>query len=458
MADSFASRTANPWSRARRLAERTPESRNRYVDFLRAASILVVVIGHWLMAAPHATRGELTLGDMLHVAPWTQWLTWVFQVMPLFFIVGGYSNAVSWESARRSGVGYAGWASTRLRRLVAPLVPLLVFWSLLAVVAGRTGVKPQTLRIGSQAALIPTWFLAVYVMVVVAAPATHALWRRFGITSFFAFAAGAVAVDAVAFAGGISPLRWVNYVFVWLGVHQLGYAWRDGRIAGTPRTLAWSAAGLAVLLGLVFLGSYPVSMISVPGEAVSNSRPPTLALLALGVFHGGLVLAAEAPARRWLRRLRPWTAAVLVNGTIMTLYLWHATTLVLVVGLANLFGGVGLGLAPATSAWWITRVPWIVLLSLALLPFLAVFGRFEQQSRAGGAGAPAAWRTVAGAALLCAGMASLALGGIGGEGPLGLRLQALVLTFLGFALILTPRAGGRSPALTRDTRARKHRR
>ncbi|MDH3203021.1 MAG: acyltransferase [Myxococcales bacterium] len=46
------------WARASELAELTPESRNRYVDFLRAASILVVVTGHWLMAAPYFDDGS----------------------------------------------------------------------------------------------------------------------------------------------------------------------------------------------------------------------------------------------------------------------------------------------------------------------------------------------------------------------------------------------------------------
>ena len=112
--------TPRAWSRARDLAARTPEARNRYVDFLRAASILVVVIGHWLMAAPFVSEGELRLSnDMLHVAPWTQWLTWALQVMPLFFIVGGYANAASWEAAQRSGAGYGAWIAGRLQRLVA---------------------------------------------------------------------------------------------------------------------------------------------------------------------------------------------------------------------------------------------------------------------------------------------------------------------------------------------------
>ena len=44
-------------------------------------SILCVVLGHWLMAAPYMDEGRLSLrNDMLQVAPWTQWLTWPLQV------------------------------------------------------------------------------------------------------------------------------------------------------------------------------------------------------------------------------------------------------------------------------------------------------------------------------------------------------------------------------------------
>jgi hypothetical protein len=40
------------WSRALEAVERTPASRNRYVDILRALSIVAVITGHWLIAAP----------------------------------------------------------------------------------------------------------------------------------------------------------------------------------------------------------------------------------------------------------------------------------------------------------------------------------------------------------------------------------------------------------------------
>ncbi len=422
------------WSRARELAERTPESRNRYVDFLRAASILVVVFGHWLMAAPSVDGGAFSLGDMLHVAPWSQWLTWLFQVMPLFFVVGGYSNAVSWEATQRSGGGYRAWIAGRLQRLLQPIVPLLVAWTVLGVAAHRLGASTEMIRVGSQVAFIPTWFLAVYVMVVVVAPATHWLWRRFGMTSFWALALGAVIADALGFAGGVPAARWANYAFVWLAVHHVGYLWRDGRLAGPARSLAWALGGVAVLIFLVTVAGYPVSMISVPGEEVSNSRPPSLALLALGAFHGGLVLAFESAARRWLVRAGPWTATVLVNATIMTLYLWHATVMVLVVGLAYALGGVGLGTPPGTGAWWATRPLWLGFLLAILLGFVVVFSRFEAGARVRSPSAPAAWQSVVGASVSCFGVAALALGGIAGAGPSGVRVGILALTFAGAIL------------------------
>ena len=107
------------------IAEQTPVQRDRYVDFLRAISILVVIVGHWLIVGFYFEANELTSYSVLETQPNTQWLTWVFQVMPVFFIVGGYANAVSLESARRRQVSYNAWLITRLERLLKPLLPLV---------------------------------------------------------------------------------------------------------------------------------------------------------------------------------------------------------------------------------------------------------------------------------------------------------------------------------------------
>jgi len=241
------------WRRTQALAKRTPVRRNRSVDFLRAASICVVVIGHWLMAAAYLADGRLRIGDMLEFAPWTQWLTWAFQVMPLFFMVGGYANGVSWQSATRKGIGYHLWLSARLQRLLGPVVPLLLVWVLIAAAGSHAGIKPELIRVGSQASFTPTWFLAVYIMVVVTTPLTWRAWRRFGPSSFAVLALCAAAVDTLSFILDLPLLRWINYAFVWLAVHQLGYLWRDRRILGPGQALLWAIGGFAALVLLVTL-------------------------------------------------------------------------------------------------------------------------------------------------------------------------------------------------------------
>ena len=99
------------WSQASELAAQTPADRNRYVDFLRAVSIMFVIVGHWLITTAYFKPDTGTLDPILalDVIPWTSWLTWVFQVMPIFFIVGGYSNAISLEGAKKKQASYGEW-------------------------------------------------------------------------------------------------------------------------------------------------------------------------------------------------------------------------------------------------------------------------------------------------------------------------------------------------------------
>lgn len=434
-----------PLTLARTIARKTPAHRNRYVDLLRAGSIVVVVVGHWLMAAPTIEVGvRFTLSDMLHVAPWTQWLTWLFQVMPIFFVVGGYANAASWESARASEQGYDAWVSRRLQRLVRPVAPFVLVWCALGLVARWLGLGREIVRGGSQVAFIPTWFLAVYVLVVLLAPTMHRLWRRFGMSSFWALALGAAVVDAVARGSGIEGVRWINYALVWLALHQVGFAWRAGTLSEPRRAFSFALGGLTALVVLRGLASYPVSMVTVPGETAANSNPPTLALLALGVTHAGIILALERPARRLLEGAVVWTFTVFVNGVIMTLYLWHATVMIVLVAVAELPGGIGLHLEPNSAAWWLSRPLWLLVLGLALAGFLAVFGRFEGQPGVGPAPIPA-WRSVLGALAVCVGLLALAAGGIGGDGPMGVRAWPVLVVLAGILAVTARRRSAPEP-------------
>ncbi len=423
------------WSRVAALADRTPASRNRYVDFLRAVSMLVVVVGHWLAAAPYFDANNALVNvHLLTVAPWTAWLTWVVQVMPIFFMVGGYANGVSWRAARRDGKSYAAWLEGRLRRLLWPLIPLLVAWVMIVAIEYARGVRPELISYGSQVAFIPIWFLAVYIGMVLLVTVIEALWARFGMGSFWALTIAAVAVDVVYFGLDLRWIGFANYLFVWAAIFQLGYVWLDERLSGTATMLICAAIGLAAQILLVCVGPYPVSMIGVPGDPISNTTPPKATLIALAIMQGALMLAAQRPARRWLDGRVPWTATVAINSCIMTLFIWHLTATTFVVLAAYLAGGIGLQAVPGSAEWWWWRAPWVLVNAIALIPLILLFSRFERPRTREGAPLPA-WNYVLGAILTGGGLVLLAAHGVGGYGWFGLNVWGLLLAFAGIGLV-----------------------
>ncbi len=431
------------WGQARELAQMAPPERNRWVDFLRAISILAVVFGHWLMAGLYVDEaGALQRGDLIETSPWTHWLTWAFQVMPVFFLVGGYSNSVSWEGTlRKASPGqkgvYRDWLASRVQRLIAPTFPVLLVWAVIALALTQIGFDRAQIRMATEAALIPVWFLAVYLLVTACTPLAVKAWKRWGWASFAIYIPITALVDWLRFEHGVPYISFTNFLWVFLAIHQLGLAWRDGKFENCLFAFGWFAVGLGVLISITVYGFYPVAMVSAP-DGFSNSLPPTFALLALGVVQVGLVLGLEPLGRRMLDKIGIWTATVLMNGMIMTVYLWHLTAFVLVMTFTWIaLGGIGLDSVPGTGEWWATRPLWLGIYIIALLPFIAVFAKHERSFGPirGGRTVPRA-RVVAGVVLICVGLGATAGISIASpEGITGVRIWVVALPFVGAALL-----------------------
>lgn len=367
------------WKQARNLAEATPPERDRYIDFLRLFSIAIVVIGHWLMAVIVVRDGDLVVDHLLVAEPRIQYSTWILQVMPIFFIVGGFANSVSWAASRERGSSYSSWLQARTARLLRPTAVFAAVWAAAALVLNGTGIDRELLRPGTQVVAGPLWFLAVYMGVVALAPLMVGLDRRFGWAIPIGLLGAAGIVDWLHHGLGVPVVGWVNFLFVWLGIHQLGVRWQRGAVRGGRIGASVVAlVGLAALLALTVSGRYPVSMVGVPGAEPTNNLPPTVALMMLAVFQMGLILALRSAVARWLERPTVWSAVILGNGRIMTIYLWHMTAMVAVISLGLLLGGVGLGIEPLSGGWWWSRPVWFGVLLLPLAGLIALFGRQEQ--------------------------------------------------------------------------------
>jgi hypothetical protein len=368
--------------------------RDLFVDAVRALATLSVITVHWLM--PEATwDGEsLSIGNALgHGQAWI--VTWVLQVLPLLFFAAGaaasYRGAfrpVAGPNAKTTGPGTTGpWAWLALplhcvRRLLPPVGAFVGAWAIAVVLLPILGVP--TVAVWRVARIAPQllWFLGVYVLLLAVTPFLVRAYRAWGARFVMVAVAAPLLVDVLRFAAGLEQIAVVNVLLAWAVPYLLGIAYADaarqGRLLG--RRALWIAlvAALAATAALVVYGPYPLSMIGMPGDAMSNLGPPTAPVVTIAVAQVVAVLLARGPILRWVQGARGARVVGWVGARSMTLYLWHLTAMFVVVGVVLL--GLGSRLPePWGVDWWTSRPLWFGAYAFVLVGLVRCFARIEQR-------------------------------------------------------------------------------
>lgn len=428
-------------------------ARNMAVDFYRVSGVVLIVLGHWLAGSVTYHDGSFGRQNPLVDIPWTQWLTWPFQAVPTFFVVAGYAGAVSWSHRREAqGVSRQAWLRRRLARVLGPTAVYVALVSIVVVVLTALHVSGSTLEYAGWAVAMHLWFLAVYLAVVSLTPIAIAAQRRWGLLAPAALAVAVVVVDVVSIGGHVHDLDWLNYLLCWGTFYQLGIAWHGGLLAGRRSVVLAAGSGIALAL-LTALGPYPVSMIGVPGQTIDNTTPPTAALLAFGCAQAGLVIALAPALNRALRADLVKRVLSIGNDNVMALYLWHMIPVVIVA-----IVGYPAGLLPqpilGTGQWWLARLEWVVVLSIAVVIEMVLlwWGRRVFAAPLPMLGVPLGKRWTepvmpAGAVMAAFGLSFLAARGFAPDGHFG---WVTVLVFaVGAVLVALAPTTGRIPARRR---------
>jgi len=338
-------------------------TRNLAVDFYRVSGVVLIVLGHWLAGSVTYHDGHFGRQNPLVDLPWTQWLTWPFQAVPTFFLAAGYAGAVSWTHRRDTdGEPRPIWLRRRLARVLGPTAVYAALVSVVVVGAEANHVAGSVMEYAGWAVAMHLWFLAVYLLVVSLTPVAIAAQRRWGLMVPAALGVAVAVVDAISIGGHVPYLGWLNYLLAWGILYQLGITWHARQL--TTRRAAILAGGSAVVLSLLIgLKLYPVSMIGVPGQAIDNTTPPTVALLAFGCAQTGMAMMLAPALNRVLRASLVRRLLSIANNNVMALYLWHMIPVVIVAVV-----GYPAGLLPqpaeGTAHWWLARLEWVVILGL----------------------------------------------------------------------------------------------
>lgn len=374
----------------------TKPHRDRAIDLLRFGCLAVVVILHSMMsAAVVGPDGAVEPTVALSGTPGFAAASWFFQIMPLFFIIGGYAGITGWRRTRARGGTWTDYLRARLRRLVVPVAVLIGLAGIGLSVAGELGVSADLLGEASLRIGQPLWFLAVYVGLTAVVPIAVHFHETAPRRSLAALSGAVIVIDGLVAVTGMTGLGYLNFLFVWPLVQQLGFFYADALDRPVRRPITWFVlvAALLSLVGLVATGVYSPNMLV-------NLNPPTGALVLLGVVQMCGLRLGHARLSRMLNAadentttstgeaaLDPRVLRAQIWGRLiawgnrygMHVYLWHMSVVIVLIGALGWLAqtivgfptGILLDLPTGTVAefilpeiesgwWWATRLPWLL--------------------------------------------------------------------------------------------------
>lgn len=348
-------------------------NRDRVVDLLRIVSLVVVIVGHSIMLTVDTSGGRIELGNLLADIPALQASTWLLQILPLFFFAGAAASTLGWSSrAQTPTVGH--WLFGRAQRLLRPVV-----WYLAAVAAVMVILRVMHLaavadvvaRLGVQL----LWFLGAYLLILAAVPALQGLRTTRQVLVATAAAWGATALaDVVRIGVGVDAVGYLGFVTVWIIPAILGVAYAKDLLSPLLAGII-AVVAVAVDVVLVAAGPYEVSLVTVPGQHISNMSPPSLLLAGHAVALCALAIAGRR-ALRWIAvRPRIWWWTAMGNRSAMTLYLWHLPVLAAIIAVGSTLG-VDRSDPHAVGYLWSVLVQTLLLVG-AMIPVTAVIGGLE---------------------------------------------------------------------------------
>ncbi|MET0897877.1 MAG: acyltransferase [Mycobacterium sp.] len=314
-------------------ADGTASARDRAVDVARLAALIVVMFGHCALLLATIDGNGLHIGNLLGAVPELAPVTWVVQVMPLFFLAGGAAGAYGW----RTGSSWGTWLFIRAQRLCRPVFWYLAFWMVGLVIARLVLGAESAERLGGESVAL-LWFLGVYLVALSFVPVlTRMRTGRQAAAVIAGLVAAAAVVDSVRFALETPESGVANFLIVWLIPIVIGVAYAR-RLVACRVALVVAGLVFAAQVGLAVAGVYETALVVTGAERMSNTSPPTLLLALHCTWMSLLFVVAAAAINRWAARPRVWRAVAVGNGGAMTLYLWHIPAIAIATFALNAVG------------------------------------------------------------------------------------------------------------------------
>ncbi len=305
----------------------TERAQAGYLSFLRIVSLAGIVLAESVLA--FTMRGTAEAG-------WVWPLTWLLQLVPLFFLAGGHANLLAWRAARDAGAGYGTYLVGRIGWLIRPVLAFVIAWLVVPLSLELLEAPDDAITAFGRLIVQPLWLLGLYLLVVAAMPVMHALHRRLPVATPLALLAGVVALSVV----GGAVAGHVGGVLVALLFGQLAFHYADGTFWRLPRwtLVAGAVAAFGGLVALTTFGAQPKLQLAEP-TGYAAFAPSLAGVLLLGLVQTCLVALPREPGLRAVAASAPARVTAFVRAAPMTVYLVYLCAMLLIEGVVGVARG-----------------------------------------------------------------------------------------------------------------------
>ena len=258
--------------------------------------------------------------------------SWYLNGLAIFFFCNGFSNSLAWYSNIGRDGSVWEFLANRINSILGPMLVLIIFGSISIHYSISNNLIPEylvtsndSLHPTAEFLLWPLWLVSIYLVVLMFSPVTAYFHKKSSILSIFFLLAVFLFVDLFTFTETFFYIKYLNYLFFWLFIHQLGYFYADGTLQNIKMLYYFLLSSFSYL-SLFLINSDSSSLASVSNFRLTidtNEDPPTLIMLLSSIGLISFVLLFRNYGEKLLKNKYIWSLVSLFNAHLYTYFLWH---------------------------------------------------------------------------------------------------------------------------------------
>ncbi len=310
----------------------TSISRERFIDFTKTIGLLFLIINSFTFLRLQDSGGEIFVENLSVNSQSLMVVTWFTAGMSLFFFSMGFNNLIAWYSNVGRDGSQWNYLVDRINTLLGPVIVWIFSSTIVLNLLSRSENFPNYLTTSEDGImpsiefiLWPLWLVSIYLVMVLFAPFTIYLHKKYPYATVFSLITLTILIDNIDFSLNLSYLKLFNYLFFWIVVHQIGYFFADGKIQKlnlnvfryiTVFTYGYLFYQMSVSESYLSLASYRLT-------SLNNEDPPTTVYLIASIGLICLFLSVKNIIEKILSNQKIWLIISHIHSNIYTVYLWH---------------------------------------------------------------------------------------------------------------------------------------